>query len=122
VQYATAAILALNLVALVALVRVIRALGAREKAVQARVAELGPVAPMGMNLERAFVAGRKRLLVVEILNPLELAAEKHRLAEVAGGLAPAAVRKMVYEVAAKITKEQLEKQGVHATVEIHVAD
>ncbi|MCW2779758.1 MAG: hypothetical protein JWR35_207 [Marmoricola sp.] len=87
----------------------------------ATVAGLIPAAPLAPDLESAFGAGPRRLIVVEILNPLELAANKVRSARLVGGIAPRLVRKIVNEQAVKIVIEKLAEEGVQADVRIHRA-
>jgi len=66
----------------------------------------------------ARVVGRGRILTVEILNPLEVAAAQNRFAGIAGSLAPALITKVVYDRAAKLMREELGKFGVEALVEV----
>jgi hypothetical protein len=99
----------------------LRILDAKERALRADFAHLTPAAALPPPLEVAFQSGRQRFLTVEILNPLELARAQHKLAGVAGAVAPSAVRALVYEQAAKITRTQLAERGVAADVQIHVA-
>jgi hypothetical protein len=122
VQIAALVLVLVNLVLLGVLARKLLALDSAQKALRIELAQLTPTEALPPQLEKAFAAGRKRLLTVEILNPLELAAAHNRLAGIASGVAPAAVRAIVYEQAAKITKEQLAKQQVEADVRVYVAD
>ena len=96
-------------------------LDARERALRAELAELTPTTPLPPVAEQAFRAGRQRFMTVEILNPLELARAQNKFAGVAGAVAPSAVRAIVYEQAAKITRTRLAEHGVAADVQIHVA-
>ena len=96
-------------------------LDARERALRADLAELAPATTLPPVVEQAFRAGRQRFLTVEILNPLELARERNKFAGVAGVVAPSAVRAIVYEQAAEITRTRLAEHGVAADVQIHVA-
>ncbi|WP_375481965.1 hypothetical protein [uncultured Jatrophihabitans sp.] len=67
------------------------------------------------------VAGMtRRLISVEILNALELAGTRGRLASIAGSLAPGITRRIVYDQTLKILKEQLVAQQVRADVRLHV--
>lgn len=59
-----------------------------------------------------------RVVTIEILNPLELAASQNWVAGIASSLAPALVTKIVYERAAKMMKEELGNFGVEAVVQI----
>ena len=58
------------------------------------------------------------LLSIRILNPMELAAQKHWVAGVAGRLTPGIVRRIVSQEAAKIVRQELPKYGVIAEVEV----
>lgn len=120
-QIAVLVIVLLDVAVVALLAWRLRILDAKERALRTEFAELSPGRPLPPPLEQAFLAGRQRVLTVEILNPLELARAQHKLAGVAGALAPAAVRAIVYDQAAKITREQLAKQGVAADVQVHVA-
>lgn len=57
-------------------------------------------------------------LVVEIDDPLELAARDSRLAGLLGRLAPRAIRRRVYQRAAAILAEELAARGVRARVRV----
>jgi hypothetical protein len=121
VQVAVLVIVLLDAAVVALLVWRLHILDAKERALRAEFAELTPAAALPPPLEEAFRAGRERVLTVEILNPLELARAQHRLAGPAGAVAPSAVRAMVYEQAARITRAQLAERGVAADVQIHVA-
>ncbi|CAM3640821.1 hypothetical protein [Smaragdicoccus niigatensis] len=86
----------------------------------AAVASAAVVAPVSVAQELA--GGRNRVIAIEILNPVELASSQVKFAGVVGGIAPGAIRKVVYEQAVKMMKEQFEKEGVKADVRIHVAN
>lgn len=58
------------------------------------------------------------LLSIRILNPMELAAQKHWLAGVAGRVTPGLVRKIVCQEALKIVSQELPKYGVVAEVKV----
>ena len=58
------------------------------------------------------------MLSIRILNPMELAAQKHWMAGVAGRLTPGIVRRIVSHEAAKIVRQELPKYGVIAEVEV----
>ena len=111
-----------DIAALALIGRTLIQLDKEHRALRSELAELSPVESMPPALEKSFGGGRKRLLVVEILNPLELATAQHKLAGVAGSFAPATVRSIVYDQAAKITREQLAQHNVQADVQVHVAD
>ncbi len=59
------------------------------------------------------------LITIEILNPMELAAKESWFAGIFGSLAPAALRRLVYQRAGKITKSMLADFGVDGEIGIH---
>lgn len=61
----------------------------------------------------------RRLITVEILNPIELAAARGRVAGIAGSVVPEVTRRIVYDRAAKILKRDLAGYDVVADVRIH---
>lgn len=67
---------------------------------------------------RRMAAEGAALLSIRILNPMELAAQKHWVAGVAGRLTPGIVRRIVSHEAAKIVRQELPKYGVIAEVEV----
>lgn len=64
-------------------------------------------------------ASERRLISIEILNPIELAGTRGRLAGIAGTLVPGLTRRIVYDQTLKIVKEQLVEQHVVADVRLH---
>ena len=72
-------------------------------------------------LQSSRNASRGRLIVIEIRNPLEVAASQHWVAGIAGSVAPALVTKMVYDRAAKMMAQELGIYGVDAMVEVQSA-
>lgn len=72
-------------------------------------------------LSGARTVGRGRILTVEIVNPLEVAAANSWIGGFAGNFAPSLVTKIVYEKAAKIMQDELGNHGVEAVVEIRSA-
>jgi hypothetical protein len=121
VQSAVLVVVLLDAAVVALLIWRLRMLDARERALRAEFTLLTPSPALPLPLEEAFRAGRQRFLTVEILNPLELARAQHRLGGVAGAVAPSAIRGIVYDQAAKITRSQLAARGVAADVQIHVA-
>jgi hypothetical protein len=61
----------------------------------------------------------RRLITIEILNPIELAGTRGRLAGIAGSLAPGITRRVVYEQALKLVRRQLAAERVVADVRLH---
>jgi hypothetical protein len=68
-----------------------------------------------------IAAGSRRLITVEILNPLELATTKSRAAGLLGSVTPATVTRIVYDQAGAQILAGLEEEGVVAEVRVHVA-
>lgn len=111
-----------DIVVLAVVGRKLLALDREQRALRAELAELSPVESMPVPLERSFAGGRKRVLVVDILNPLELATAQHKLAGLAGSFVPDTVRSIVYDQAAKITRDKLAEHQVEADVQVQVTD
>lgn len=63
--------------------------------------------------------GTRRLISIEILNPIELAGTRGRILGIAGSLAPGLTRRIVYDRTLKILRTQLVDQHVVADVRIH---
>lgn len=110
--------LLLNLVALAALlVRYLRLSGelAELRARSEALAGGGSDVPAEL---RQLAREGASMLSIRILNPMELAAQKHWVAGVAGRLTPGLVRRIVAQEAAKIVRQELPKYGVVAQVEV----
>lgn len=105
-------LLALMLLALrfVSLRREVATLRARSEA----LTQAPPVPPELIQMARNGAA----MLSIRILNPMELAAQKHWLAGMAGRITPGIVRKVVCHEAAKIVSQELPKYGVVAEVKV----
>lgn len=58
------------------------------------------------------------LLLIRVLNPMDLAAQRHWLAGVAGRITPGIVRRVVAHEAARLVRLELPKFGVEAEVEV----
>lgn len=63
--------------------------------------------------------GTRRIISVEILNPIELAGTRGRVIGIAGSLAPGITRRVVYDQAMKTLRRQLAEQQVVADVRLH---
>jgi hypothetical protein len=63
--------------------------------------------------------GVRRLITIEILNPIELAGARGRWAGVASSLAPGLTRRMVYDQALRLVRRQLIAERVVADVRVH---
>ena len=112
-------LLALNLVVLLVLLMQTRRLRRRSADLAAQVEEARAAALQSVAAP-AFVPPKGRLITIEILNPSELAATQSRFSGLAGAVAPNLLRKIVYEKAVDIMREQLRAQGVEAEVAIRV--
>lgn len=116
-----ALLLGLNLAVLIGIVLTQRAQRRRQAAAILAIGQLEPYRPLPEDLEATFTAGKRRVITIEILNPLELAATQSRFGGVAGALAPRALRRIVYEQAYSNIKEQMVEEGVVAEVGLHAA-
>lgn len=120
------AVLALVLAAVLAVVTgfllvQLRRVRRRAEALTGQVAELEPAPPLPPDLEAALGAGSRRLIVVEVLNPLELALSRSRTAGVVAAVAPERLRKVVVDQASRELVERLAAEGVEAEVRVHAA-
>ncbi|WP_375477677.1 hypothetical protein [uncultured Jatrophihabitans sp.] len=84
-----------------------------------------PDPTLARNLDRALAgptssSSPRRVITVEIRNPIELAAGRGRLAGIAGSLAPGLVRRLVYDQTIKHLRDQLAAERVVADVRLHV--
>ena len=61
----------------------------------------------------------RRIITIEILNPIELAGTRGRLAGIAGSLAPGITRRIVYDQAIRNLRHQLVQERVVADVRLH---
>jgi hypothetical protein len=68
----------------------------------------------------ASSSATRRVISVEVLNPIELAATRGRMAGLAGSLAPGLIRRVVYDQTLKTMRRQLSEEGVAADVRLHV--
>lgn len=114
-------LLGLNLAGLVWIGVMLRDQRRRTTAAAAAIGQLEPYRPLPEELEAAFTAGKRRVITIEILNPLELASTKHRFGGLAGAVAPRALRKLVYEQTVREMKVQMVEEGVVAEVGLHAA-
>jgi hypothetical protein len=62
----------------------------------------------------------RRVITIEILNAIELAGNRGRLAGIAGSLAPGITHRVVYDQAIKLVRRQLAEEQVVADVRLHV--
>jgi hypothetical protein len=61
----------------------------------------------------------RRVITIEILNPIELAGSRGRIVGIAGSLAPGITRRIVYDQAIKLVRRHLAEQKVVADVRLH---
>ncbi|MGQ0528828.1 MAG: hypothetical protein ACT4PG_03235 [Panacagrimonas sp.] len=87
------------------------------RALEARGAALGGTAAVPEELRR-IAREDTPLLSLRILNPMELAAQKHWLAGVAGRITQGIVRRIVAHEAAKMMRVEVLKWGVVAEVQV----
>lgn len=62
----------------------------------------------------------RRVISIEILNPVELAATRGRLAGIAGSLAPGLIRRIVYDQTIRTMRRHLADEQVVADLRLHV--
>ena len=62
----------------------------------------------------------RRVISIEILNALELAGSRSRVAGIAGSFVPGLTRRLVHEQALKQIRRDIREQGVVADVRLHV--
>lgn len=110
-------LLCINLLALAVLAAYALRLRGEISALRARSEPLSQASAVPAELSKMAREGAA-LLSIRILNPMELAAQKHWLAGVAGRVTPGIVRKVVCQEAAKIVRLELPKYGVVAEVKI----
>ena len=71
------------------------------------------------DLERLLGSGERPLIVMDILNPMQVAAKQSWFADRFGAMAPALIRRIVYQEAVKRSYEELARHGVEAQVKLH---
>lgn len=111
-----------NLVLAVLLAALLLRLWQLLRGLQARVQQLAP--NLSSDPARQFEltsAARPSLISIEILNPMELAAKQSWVAGALGSITPALVRRLVYQRASQIVREELKDYGVVAEVRQHHA-
>lgn len=74
-----------------------------------------------LDADSQAIAGRDRLITIEILNPIELAASQSKYSGLASSVAPDLIRRIVYQKVAEGLAEGLAEQGADAKVAIRVA-
>jgi hypothetical protein len=85
-----------------------------------------PDAVVGRGLEirrpASSTSSVRRVITIEILNPIELAGSRGWWASIAGSLAPGLTNRVVYDEAIKLVRTQLAAHDVVADVRLHVFD
>lgn len=78
----------------------------------------------GVDLRRSATSTSsvRRVITIEILNPIELAGTRGWWAGIAGSLAPGLTNRVVYDQAIKLVRTQLADHDVVADVRLHVFD
>lgn len=90
------------------------------RGLRGRVDALGrDVAAADDEVRQAIASREGMCLIVEVADPLAVAAAHSRLAGPASGVAPGLVRRRVYEQLRRELDEQLRDRGIDARVEIH---
>lgn len=82
-----------------------------------RLAEELNAAPI--DLSRTLGEGGRKLITIEILNPIELASAETTFARTAGAVAPSLIRGEVTRRAVQRLHTQLAAEGVDAEIRIH---
>ncbi|GGO86399.1 hypothetical protein GCM10011584_08610 [Nocardioides phosphati] len=93
----------------------------RAAALTEQVEALEPAVPLPVDLEALLGAGSRRVLVVEILNPLDVALTRNKAAGVLAAMAPDSVRKVVLEQASRELVTEMAAEGVEVEVRVHAA-
>lgn len=99
----------------------LRNLTARAELLADQVEVLEPAPPMAPDLEAVLGSGTRRLLVVEILNPLDVALSRNRAAGVLAAMAPERLRRIVIEQASREMVAEMADQGLEVEVRVHAA-
>jgi hypothetical protein len=99
----------------------LRTLKLRAEALADEVSLLEPAPPMAPDLEATLGAGNRRLLVVEVLNPLDVALSRNKAAGVLAAMAPERLRKIVLEQASREMVAEMAEQGLEVEVRVHAA-
>ncbi len=71
------------------------------------------------DLDRLLGSGERPLVVLDILNPMEVAARQSWFADKLGSLAPPLIRRIVFDETLKQIRAEVGKYGVRAQVWVH---
>lgn len=110
-------LLLLNLAALAILVERLLRMRRQIASLQARSEALAGTAVVPADIQRMAREGAS-LLLIRILNPMELATQKHWAAGAVGRITPGLIRRIVANEAMKIVNQELPKYGVVAEVQV----
>src|SRR5262245_53328723 len=105
--------------ATVVLLRLRRTAGRLEADVQAAAERAGALPP---DLVEALGTGGRRVIAIEILNPVELAGQSAWFARPLSAVTPDLLRGLVYQRAATVFRERSTDFGVRADVRVHRAE
>jgi hypothetical protein len=72
------------------------------------------------SVRAAPTSSTRRIITVEVLNPIELAGSRGRIAGIAGSLAPGITRRVVYDQVLARLRRQLADENVAADVRLHI--
>ncbi len=72
-----------------------------------------------LNLEELLGQGKRTVIVMDILNPMEVAASQSWFADRFGSVAAPLIRRIVYDQAVKNIHREVGKWGVQAHVTLH---
>lgn len=89
-----------------------------EQALQALQSERGS---FPADFRKLLSSDSCELISIQLLNPMELAAQQSKLASALGSLTPSLIRRIVHNEAIKITRKELERHGAKAQVRYHGA-
>lgn len=83
-----------------------------------------PIVARGVEIRRpaTSTSSVRRVITIEILNPIELAGSRGWWAGIAGSLAPGLTNRVVYDQAIRLVRTQLADHDVVADVRLHVFD
>jgi hypothetical protein len=115
-------LLVINLLVLAALLWRQWRLRAELLVLRAQCAQLGTeLQELPADLQALLGRERPMLLSIEILNPIEVAAQHSSLAGTFGNLTPGLLRRIVYERTQAIMASKLGEFGIRAEVRLHRA-
>lgn len=118
----TAVLVVANLGALVVLLRLLAGLRRRLADLAEHAGRLEERAEVVTpDVSRALASTKKKVIVVELLDPIGLATRRMSIAGPVGGLAPRAIERVVHDQTVKTLREVLVTYGVDADVQMYAA-